>query len=346
MLKKAGHAEVVNKEAFESLAAEAGLAGAQPKSNAAGSPGEQSVGGSRNSISDLEMERNEQKKQPILSADVFVRRCFALVFITVGMQGYAFLMKGAFHHDASGEHGAADEHGAEEHGAAEFDEMAINFTEPIAAPITASTLLAGLLGSAAEHGAAAEEHGAAAEHGAEHGGHGGHHATEPWYDMQWILVILLALIGLTVIFEEMREYLEEELAKYALVIERIWSELTVLGFLALMTFLMLQGGILPAVSLFAYGDPEHLIHMFEKIHFALFFVLVLFLMWALWLLACVAKREQILDAHETQIIYYGRLAKAKGGSEGPSVEDYGHHQSPARGPQTRRPLRRTVFGAA
>ena len=56
--------------------------------------------------------------------------------------------------------------------------------------------------------------------------------------------------------------------------------------------------------------------------------------------------EQILDAHETQIIYYGRLAKAKGGSEGPSVEDYGHHLSPARGPQTRRPLRRTVFGAA
>ena len=135
MLKKAGHAEVVNKEAFESLAAEAGLAGAQPKSNATGSPGEQSVGRrSRNSESDLEAERNEQQSRPIPSAEVFVRRCFLLVFITVGMQGYAFLMKSKA--DASGEHGAADQHGAEEHGAAEFDEMAINFTEPIAEPIT------------------------------------------------------------------------------------------------------------------------------------------------------------------------------------------------------------------
>ena len=86
--------------------------------------------------------------------------------------------------------------------------------------------------------------------------------------------------------------------------------------------------MLQHISEAVFEDDEHLVHMFEKIHFALFFVLVLFLMWALWLLACVAKREQILDAHETQIIYYGRLAKAKGGSEGPSVEDYGHHLAP------------------
>ena len=51
--------------------------------------------------------------------------------------------------------------------------------------------------------------------------------------------------------------------------------------------------------------------MFEKIHFALFFVLVIFLMWALWILWCAVKREEILDAYEIQIIFYGRLARSK-----------------------------------
>ena len=59
--------------------------------------------------------------------------------------------------------------------------------------------------------------------------------------------------------------------------------------------------------------------MFEKIHFALFFVLVVFLVWALWLLACAVRREEILDAYESQIIFYGRLAKARDQSKPTTV---------------------------
>ena len=39
-----------------------------------------------------------------------------------------------------------------------------------------------------------------------------------------------------------------------------------------------------------FGDPEHMVHMFEMIHFSLFFVMVVFLFGALWLLLCAVRR--------------------------------------------------------
>ena len=99
----------------------------------------------------------------------------------------------------------------------------------------------------------------------------------------------------------------------------MWGELTVLGFLALITFMMVQSEVLQAVSELVFGDEMHMVHMFEKIHFALFFVLVFFLALALWLLVCIAKREAIIDQYETRIIAYGRLRAGQG-----RVDDLGY----------------------
>ena len=47
--------------------------------------------------------------------------------------------------------------------------------------------------------------------------------------------------------------------------------------------------------------------MFEQIHFALFFVLMIFLTLALWLLYAAIGAESVLDAFEVSIRYYTRL---------------------------------------
>ena len=53
------------------------------------------------------------------------------------------------------------------------------------------------------------------------------------------------------------------------VLSEVWAQLTVLGFLALATFLMVQSQFLQYVSGAIYGEEEHLVELFEKIHFAM-----------------------------------------------------------------------------
>ena len=59
--------------------------------------------------------------------------------------------------------------------------------------------------------------------------------------------------------------------------QAMFGELTVLGFIALYAYFMLRLGVLSWFSMKIYHDPEHLIHLFEDIHFMLFFVMLTFL---------------------------------------------------------------------
>ena len=100
-------------------------------------------------------------------------------------------------------------------------------------------------------------------------------------DLEMALAIVVVLVVLTLLFETAKERLEERFEKFSIVLDRIWSELTVLGFLALVTFFMVQSNLLQALSSSVFGDEMHLVHLFEQIHFALFFVLMIFLTLAL-----------------------------------------------------------------
>ena len=130
--------------------------------------------------------------------------------------------------------------------------------------------------------------------------------------MQWILLIMMGLMGATVLFEMFRDWLEEVLANYRMVVDKIWSELTVLGFLALCTFVMIQGGVLPAISTFAFGDHHHLVHLFEVLHFMLFFILLGFLFLVLWLLFALAHIEKEHKSFETGLAFYRGVAGTRG----------------------------------
>ena len=47
-------------------------------------------------------------------------------------------------------------------------------------------------------------------------------------------------------------------------LQQIFSEFTILGFLAMVTYFMIQANVLGALSTLVYGDAEHLVHLFER----------------------------------------------------------------------------------
>ena len=126
-------------------------------------------------------------------------------------------------------------------------------------------------------------------------------------DMQWSLLLLLVLIGLALVLERLREVLKESLAKHAAVVERIWSELAVLGALSLTSHMLVQGGALGRVSLLAYGDEAHeayLLRRFEAVHRSLLCGLASFLLCALLLLRAAVVAERQWGSYEAFIACY------------------------------------------
>ena len=142
--------------------------------------------------------------------------------------------------------------------------------------------------------------------GAPHGGAEGHHDTLV-LDMQSTLVIVAMLIFVTILFEKARHHLEDTVPPLMRdVLTALFAELTVLGFIALYAFFMLQTGLLTVVSQKVYGESEHLLHLFETVHFSLFFVMVIFLFQAFILLRTLISVEDVWLETEAVIRQYNR----------------------------------------
>ena len=116
-----------------------------------------------------------------------------------------------------------------------------------------------------EHGAH-DEHGRALdEHGGEHGGGHGHGDTGP-VDAQSSIGIVIFLVVLTLLFEAFKDWLEELVPdQMEPVLRQIFAEFTVLGFLAMVTYFMIQGSVLSSLSFLIYQDHQHLVHLFENV---------------------------------------------------------------------------------
>jgi hypothetical protein len=156
---------------------------------------------------------------------------------------------------------------------------------------------------------------------------GTHHDGSPVVDMQWSLLLLLVLIGLALVFERLREVLEESLAKHAAVVERIWSELAVLGSLSLTSYVLVQGGVLGRVSLLAYGDDAaheaYLLRLFGAIHLSLLCGLASFLLCALLLLRASVVAERQWGSYEAFIACYTLGGTAAAAALNDYRHDYG-----------------------
>ena len=100
------------------------------------------------------------------------------------------------------------------------------------------------------------------------------------------MIIVAFLIAMTLGFEFAKDMAEEAVPREMRpVLGQIFSEFTVLGFMAMVTYFMIQANVFAAASSLVYHDPEHLVHLFEKVHFDLFFVMMAFAAIAVWLLS-------------------------------------------------------------
>ena len=89
---------------------------------------------------------------------------------------------------------------------------------------------------------------------------------------------MAGLVAVTILFEKGKEYAEEHVPPLMQnVLEALFGELTVLGFIALFAYFLLELGIFAALSVEIYGEPTHLVHLFEQVHFQLFFVMAFFI---------------------------------------------------------------------
>jgi hypothetical protein len=108
--------------------------------------------------------------------------------------------------------------------------------------------------------------------------------------MVWIVVLL---IFLTVAFEAIKEFLEEEVNDdMKVILEKLFGELTVLGFLAMVTFIITTTGYFSILSKYLFGEKEELLEYFELIHFSIFFIMIFFVGQVIVLVNAAAKIEK------------------------------------------------------
>ena len=94
-----------------------------------------------------------------------------------------------------------------------------------------------------------------------------------------ISTIVLLLIALTLAFEYGKESIEESADRnMEPIIQGLFGELTVLGFLSMVTFCVTKMGLFDELGayLFGEGEGEELLEIFESVHFMLFFIMVFF----------------------------------------------------------------------
>ena len=145
-----------------------------------------------------------------------------------------------------------------------------------------------LLGSPAapSHGILPAEHGRSLS--------GGHHHVDPMLDLQVTFGICFVLITVTVIFETIKHRMEHDCPPMlAKILQAMFGELTVLGFIALFTYMCIKFGVIEMASNKIYHDPEHLLHLFEDIHFMLFFVMIIFLIEAVIFIFATLSSEEV-----------------------------------------------------
>jgi hypothetical protein len=92
------------------------------------------------------------------------------------------------------------------------------------------------------------------------------------------LIVLIALIILlTVLFESMMDYiLEATPLSLQPMVQSVFRELTLLGFISLFTFLAVKSTVPGKASKLIFGTPDELVEMFEIIHFVVFFFMLFF----------------------------------------------------------------------
>ena len=117
------------------------------------------------------------------------------------------------------------------------------------------------------------------------------------YNEVFVLCIGIGLILLTIAFEEGKEYLEDSVTEdMEPIVEKLFGEMTVLGFLSMVTFLFSEFGFFEFLSVRMFGvadEEEELLEITEVVHFGIFFIMVVFFIQVLVLIRQALKTEAL-----------------------------------------------------
>lgn len=94
-----------------------------------------------------------------------------------------------------------------------------------------------------------------------------------------IVVIVLLLVLLTIIFEEIKEHVEHHVPDSLVsVVEKLFGELMVLGFLSIVTFILSELNVFATVSVKLFGEDEkgEIGEYFEFVHYSIFLLMLIF----------------------------------------------------------------------
>jgi len=96
-------------------------------------------------------------------------------------------------------------------------------------------------------------------------------------DLKVVTGIVIFLIMLTLTFEILKETLEKRVnAHLQIILQKLFGELTVLGFLAIVTYTVTETGWLSYLSSLIYEEEEELFQFLEHVHFTIFFIMISF----------------------------------------------------------------------
>jgi calmodulin len=113
------------------------------------------------------------------------------------------------------------------------------------------------------------------------------HEEEEEEEVDWmsestsVYSIIVFLIVVTIMFEKTKDIVEERATKDMLpIIESLFGEMTILGFLSVITFICTKVGILEMLSVNIFGEGEEtkekLTEIFETVHYCLFAIMIFF----------------------------------------------------------------------
>lgn len=149
-----------------------------------------------------------------------------------------------------------------------------------------------------------EEHGESEEEG------------ETFVSVTAVAATILVLIFFTIFFEVSKEHIEEGATRdMKPMVKSLFGEMTVLGFLSVVTFCVTKMGFFTALSIRIFGEDEEegLLEIFESVHFCLFFVMIFFLAQVIVAMKHALRHEKKWLQMDAQCQDTEHLAKLRAG---------------------------------
>lgn len=128
-----------------------------------------------------------------------------------------------------------------------------------------------------------------------------------------VFVMISLIIAMSVAFEKCKEGLEDTTSpNMRPILSSLFGELTLLGFIGLLVFMVGRFDVLPEWSMSILGEADMLGELFEQVHMALFLVMVIFLLQVIGLVSYGTATERAWRSYEgapvvTQAVHFNTL---------------------------------------